>query len=484
MLISGLGVDALAGLAVDSNSAPAIKGESSSAGSTSAKVSAMVDPEGSTSTYHVEYGTTTAYGHRVPAGEVPVGSDESFHQISQLLSGLKSSTTYHWRIVATNGTFTTDGSDQMFTTTASVSSVGPPVASTGHATGVSRTGATLNGTVNPHGMATTYHFEYGPTTTYGTNVPSAGAVIPASTTNHAEAQQIGGLKADTTYHFRIVATNAAGTSHGADQTFTTPPLPPIAVTGEASALTSRGATLNGKVNPSGSAARYYFQYGTGTDYAAVVPVPAGSAGSDYAYHAESQPVSGLQPATTYHFRIVASSAGGTAYGSDRTFTTAAVGNPGPGGKPKPHPRPGSRATRPVLRHLNVNPSRFRAAGRGATIVAPVRGKRRPRTGAQVSYSDSTAATTTFTVLKVVAGVRHGRGCVRLNGRAPRHARRCSLLVRIGTFTHRDVRGRNSFRFSGRLRRRKLSPGSYVLRAIAAGRSGKSAPVSARFRIVR
>ena len=96
---------------------------------------------------------------------------------------------------------------------------GPPRVTTDAATALSSTGATLNGTVNPNGNATTYYFEYGPTKTYGTktavvNAGSGNAKSPASA-------PVSGLTASTTYHFRLVATNSAGTTNGRDKAFTT-----------------------------------------------------------------------------------------------------------------------------------------------------------------------------------------------------------------------------------------------------------------------
>lgn len=89
-------------------------------------------------------------------------------------------------------------------------------------TGLGSTSATLNGTVTPEDAATTYQFEYGPTTAYGTMAPatasSAGSgstAVPASTT-------LAGLAPEATYHYALVATNAAGTTTTPDGTFTTP----------------------------------------------------------------------------------------------------------------------------------------------------------------------------------------------------------------------------------------------------------------------
>ena len=97
--------------------------------------------------------------------------------------------------------------------------VSKPGASTGAATQVTFQSATLRGAVNPHGAATTYSFQYGATAAYGgTTAPqSAGA----GTTAKRVGAPVAGLAPATTYHVRIVATNAAGTTVGADRTLTT-----------------------------------------------------------------------------------------------------------------------------------------------------------------------------------------------------------------------------------------------------------------------
>jgi hypothetical protein len=94
-----------------------------------------------------------------------------------------------------------------------------PTATTGSPSHVAQSSATISGTVNPHGTDTHYHFEYGTTTSYGTNTTPANA--GAGTMDVAASASLAGLAAHTTYHYRIVATSSAGTATGADQTFTT-----------------------------------------------------------------------------------------------------------------------------------------------------------------------------------------------------------------------------------------------------------------------
>jgi hypothetical protein len=99
-----------------------------------------------------------------------------------------------------------------------------PAVSTGPASFVNTDSATLRGTVNPHKQGTSYHFEYGPTASYGSRTPAAEIVEPdEAEVNVTEA--LTGLTTGVTYHYRLVAVNATGTSLGADRVFTTGPPP-------------------------------------------------------------------------------------------------------------------------------------------------------------------------------------------------------------------------------------------------------------------
>jgi hypothetical protein len=97
--------------------------------------------------------------------------------------------------------------------------IGPPIVATNSATNVANFSATLNGTVNPNGLTTAVHFEYGTTTNYGFSTATQN--YQGSTAQNVTAS-LGGLTAGATYYFRILASNAAGTTYGADSSFTTP----------------------------------------------------------------------------------------------------------------------------------------------------------------------------------------------------------------------------------------------------------------------
>ncbi|MEV6925027.1 hypothetical protein AB0M46_11075 [Dactylosporangium sp. NPDC051485] len=117
-----------------------------------------------------------------------------------------------------------------------------PTVTTGSATSVAGTAATIAGTVSPNGLSTTYHFEYGTTTSYGTQTPSPDGSAGSGTTAAPVSANLSGLTASTTYHYRLVATNSAGATNGSDATFTTstagsigyvgPSTPGAAATGE------------------------------------------------------------------------------------------------------------------------------------------------------------------------------------------------------------------------------------------------------------
>ncbi len=96
-----------------------------------------------------------------------------------------------------------------------------PLVVTEAATGVGESGATLRGSVNPLGLATTYVFEWGPTSAYGDRVPVPDASAGNGMTSQPVSQDLGGLAPGTTVHYRLAATNAFGTVAGGDQSFTT-----------------------------------------------------------------------------------------------------------------------------------------------------------------------------------------------------------------------------------------------------------------------
>jgi hypothetical protein len=286
-----------------------------------ATLNATVNPKGAEITEcKFEYGTSAAYGASAPCSKLP-GSGTSPVAVSATVSGLGESTTYHYRIVAVNSGGIGDGSDTVFETLAAGPSL--PGVTTGAASTVMQGAATLNAMVNPNGgEVTECKFEYGTTSSYGASAPCDK--LPGKGTSAVSVSAtVSGLGANTTYHYRMVAANAAGQGKGSDETFKTLPPAPVVETGAATAVTQGAATLNAAVNPNGGeVTECKFEYGTTPSYGSSVPCskPPGLGTSSVAVSATA---SGLAAATTYHFRIVATNAGGQSKGADATLLTQA-----------------------------------------------------------------------------------------------------------------------------------------------------------------
>jgi phospholipase C len=199
-----------------------------------------------------------------------------------------------------------------------------PVVTLGEASEVASASALLGGTVNPEGVAVSEcSFEYGTTMTYGASVPCSPA--PGSGTSPVTVSaSVGGLEAGVTYHYRLMAKSAGGTSRTGDGTFTTvsrAPSAPTVASSPASGVSQAAATLNASVNPNGTnVGDCHFEYGTGTGYGASVPCSS-SPGAGQAPVAVAAAVGSLSANTTYHFRLVATNGGGTSASLDETFTT-------------------------------------------------------------------------------------------------------------------------------------------------------------------
>jgi hypothetical protein len=297
-----------AGAAAAATAPSATTGPVNSVSPTTATFTGTVNPNGTATSWHFEYGTTTGYGSTTTAGNA--GSGTSNVPVSFAVTGLTAGTTYHYRLVATSTAGTTRGADGVVTTTAA------PQVVTGSATNVTPSSATLNGTVNPSGRATTWFFDFGTTTGYGNKTATKDAGSGTSNTNVSAA--ISGLTAGRTYHYRLTATSDAGTSHGSDQTFVASSAP-AATTRSVSNIGETSATLNSTVNPNGVATTVYFDYGTSTSYGSKSSSKSAGTGRNAVNVAIG--VSGLAANTTYHVRVVAVSSIGTTTGSDVTFTT-------------------------------------------------------------------------------------------------------------------------------------------------------------------
>jgi hypothetical protein len=212
--------------------------------------------------------------------------------------------------------------------------LGPPVfeGEQPQVTRIARTSALLAGSVNPESGSATYHFEYVDAEEYesGSAEPYREGGRTATTTlagghtpEMVERVVLTGLRPGTTYHYRMVASNANATTYGPDETFTTAAAtPPVATTGSAGEVSATSVTLAGVVGPRGLPTSYVFEVGTDTSYGGAKLF--GNAGSNTGTVAVSVGLQYLVPDTVYHYRLVATSFDGISYGQDGTFTTLGV----------------------------------------------------------------------------------------------------------------------------------------------------------------
>ena len=192
----------------------------------SATFTGTVDPNGARTSYRFEYVEDAEFqangfadAKQVPFADADLGAGDAPVAVQADAHGLTPGTTYRLRLLATQVLSKTDGSDELtFTTTAAPPSV---AAAANVASGEE---ATLRGAINPHGQATDYHFEWGASEGYGNSTPAGH--LPAGSKPVAIAAELSGLAPGQAYHYRLIATNGAGTTTGSDQAFATPAGPP------------------------------------------------------------------------------------------------------------------------------------------------------------------------------------------------------------------------------------------------------------------
>lgn len=214
---------------VQKRRAPAVATDAATAiTQNAATLHGTVNAEGSATSYHFQYGTTTRYGSSVPVPDASAGSGLAPQPVTAEISGTGSDT-HHFRLVAANAGGTTVSPDAIFTPIPPPPPPPPqpPAVSTGAAE-VSQDSATFSfqGTVNPQGLPTSYHFDWGMTTSYGRSVPEPDASAGSASTPQPVTYTFSASLAPGTWHCRIVATNSAGTVYGNDVTFTPGPQGP------------------------------------------------------------------------------------------------------------------------------------------------------------------------------------------------------------------------------------------------------------------
>ena len=223
-------------------------------------------------------------------------------------------------------------------------SVPPRIVGAPSASVIEPASAVLFGRLNPENTSTRYEFQYAPASGCESLAGACPGLAQTATRESsayaaiATSLEASGLQPATAYRYRLVASNAGGTALNEAGTLPLPegefqtalaPAPQVA-TGAASAVGTTTAVISGSVNPDGGQATYAFELGVyaggETQYGVVLSAPAGLGSTPVA---ETFALSGLQPGTTYAYRITLSSGyvkneAHTVVGATETFTTAGL----------------------------------------------------------------------------------------------------------------------------------------------------------------
>jgi hypothetical protein len=351
VVIGGLGLTSASALAVEpAPEAPVTSAPAEVKGST-AVLEGVVNPlETATVSWFFEYkaGAVCTGGSVTPV-EGPEETEDRLVEVR--VEGLTQDTEYTVCLVAENTAGErTPGAPETFTT------IAPEPPADLQAKSVTARTATLHGVLNPKhvGEGGTYEFVYKQSESECAGGNEKTAPVPAGTATGVspEAVQapVGGLMPNLPYTFCLRAKNEAGEEAlSAPVTFTTLAEAPTILGESVSGVEAQTATLEAEIVPEGAPTTYHFVYVEAAKYrpdcAECEDEPADayalgastaeseSIGADDTAHAAEARIKGLQPGTTYHYRVVATNEvegkTETAEGPDKTFTT----NPTPGSEP-------------------------------------------------------------------------------------------------------------------------------------------------------
>jgi hypothetical protein len=312
---------------------------------TSATVAGHIDPAGAgeITDCFFEYGKGGSYEGSVPCSEGTEFAAPA--DVSAPLTSLAYETVYQYRVVATDANGSKHSVEGHFETLPAVKGL-----STDVPTEIRNISVLANGSLDPNGESTSYHFDYVSDAEYQTthydpatntepingfknasSVPVPDADAGEAVGSKSVSVGLGGLSAATTYHVRIVAENALGKTIAPAITFTTKPSVESLSIKPATEVTTNSAQLHGELDPNGEEAEYRFEYETDAEWqnwgfgnASKTPVPDASVEGLPGLQEVSAPATSLQPNATYHARIVAHNTTGTTYGNEVQFHTGSV----------------------------------------------------------------------------------------------------------------------------------------------------------------
>ena len=294
-----------------------------------ATLTGAVNPNGQNVKLFFEYGLNTLLGARTTEFLPTPNGGSSALDVSKIITGLQANNTYFYRLVAKDEagvewpgkieSFTAENS----TGTADGIADSAPSVTTGQATDLTTTSATLVGIATPNDGSTEVWFEYGPAGQPFTDSTPIQLIGNGSQPRNA-TWPISGLVPEANYHFRMIARNSIGQTPGSIVTFQTRFNPPVATIGAVEALSATSVRITGSVDPKGTSTAVDFRYGApGTDF------PLGAIASEGQQTGSGpRPVSviliNLEPSQVYETLIEASSDGGTVESQKLTFQPGAL----------------------------------------------------------------------------------------------------------------------------------------------------------------
>jgi hypothetical protein len=311
----------------------------------SAVLNGSAVPNGAAATGWLRYATVNpgacddAFGTRSPSTSgTALGAGTQAAAFWSALAGLTRGAVYYYCAIAENAEGKSFGAIQV-----AVPGTTSPVVTTEVAAIISGSGATLAGTANPNGNASTGWFRYGDVApsacddSFGSRAPTTGGTsLGAGTSPLPFEQSIDGLEPNLTYYYCAAASNLGGATFGEVRSFITDPLPPVIATVAATVGANGAVTLEGLANPRGTETTTWFRYSTtapGTcddSFGKRWPEVGGTAvGADRTNIHYSEVVD--LPPGKYFACAVGSNAGGPGFGDLVTFTIPQTSSSGGGG---------------------------------------------------------------------------------------------------------------------------------------------------------
>lgn len=294
---------------------------------TTVVVTGVVNPNGKETKYWFEYGTSNSFGSK---SQVKVLSN-SYAEIATpiLITGLSKNTLYYFRLVAENDHGKTIGNFYTFRTSGSETVNGipnHPSVETRSATNITTNSVVFKGEVTANKAEAKYWFEYGKTRDLVSKTSTEKVGVGEGLVSVSMNQN--SLDPNTTYYYRIVASNSYGLAYGAVKSFKTNEsnlvaTAPQATTRSAVGITTVGATLRGTIDPNNVETRYWFEYSTDPSFGSTVTQStyAISAGAGNVASEVSIGITGLQSKETYYYRIVSENSKGIDRGERMSFRT-------------------------------------------------------------------------------------------------------------------------------------------------------------------